>query len=242
MKFAGILSKWVGCGIAASALMMASSVEAAVGKAVVRAVRGTAEYSMSGGDWKTLTVGKVLGPTSSVKTGVNSQVDLYLGDNGPTVRLLADTTLGLDKLNLDRTGVDVVIETFLDLKTGTIQGNVKKLASASKYEVKTPFTVCAIKGTEYQISADGTLHVISGSVIVAYKGPQTATVNAGQTFVPPAPTAQPGTQPTIRPTQPSEAPPSIPTDFEGPIPQAPVTAPTPVEFVSPGSGKPASGG
>ena len=235
MKSIGSFSKWIACGVAAASFFVASSAEAAgVGRAVVRAIRGTAEYSVQGGQWSTLTVGKALGPTSSVKTGVNSQVDLFLGENGPTVRLLADTTLGLDKLNIDRTGVDVVIETFLDLKTGTIQGNVKTLAAASKYEVKTPFTVCAIKGTEYQISADGTVSVLKGSVIVAYAGARTQTVNAGQTFIPPA---QPTGQPTVRPSRPDEVPPSVPVTFPEPPPPAPVTAPPPVEFVSPGTGK-----
>ncbi|MBI2948680.1 MAG: FecR domain-containing protein [Verrucomicrobia bacterium] len=240
MKSIGSLSRWIACGVVAVSNLLATSTEAAVGRAVVRAVRGTAEYSVQGGEWKTLAVGKVLGPTSSVKTGVNSGVDLFLGENGPTVRLLADTTLGLDTLNIDRTGVDVVIETFLDLKTGTIQGNVKTLAAASKYEVKTPFTVCAIKGTEYQISADGTVHVIKGSVVVAYRvGQPTVTVNAGQTFVPPA---QPTAQPTVRPTQPTEVPPSIPDVFDVVTPPAAPTAPPPVEFVSPGTGRPAGGG
>ncbi|MBI4659211.1 MAG: FecR domain-containing protein [Verrucomicrobia bacterium] len=191
-------------------------------------------------------MGKVLGPTSSVQTGVNSQLDLYLGDNGPTVRLLAETTLGVDKLNFDRTGVDLVIETFLDLKTGTVQGYVKPMAVASRYEVKTPFTVCAIKGTEYQISADGVLHVMKGSVIVAYGVPaNTYTVNAGQTFVPPAPTAAPGTPPVVRSTTPADnVPTALPPEISQPgivepIVEAPVTAPEPVEFVSPGTGQPA---
>ncbi|MBM3839168.1 MAG: hypothetical protein FJ398_14615 [Verrucomicrobia bacterium] len=211
MKSIGTLSRWIACGVVAVAGLMATTTEAAVGRAVVRAVRGTAQYSLQGGEFKTLTVGRVLGPTSIVKTGVNSGVDLFLGENGPTVRLLADTTLELKTLNIDRTGIDVVIETFLDLTTGTIQGNVKTLAAASKYEVKTPFTVCAIKGTEYQISADGTVHAITGSVVVAYRvGQPTVTVNAGQTFVPPA---QPTAQPIIRPTRSDEAPPTVPPAF-----------------------------
>jgi hypothetical protein len=243
MKSIGTLSRWIACGVVAASALLATTSEAAVGRAIVRAVRGTAEYSVQGGEWKTLTVGRVLGPTSSVKTGVNSGVDLFLGENGPTVRLLANTTLELRTLNIDQAGVDAVIETFLNLSTGTIQGNVKTLAAASKYEVQTPSTVCAIKGTEkgteYQISADGTVNVITGSVVVAYRaGLPTVTVNAGQTFVPPsAPTAQP----TVRPTQPTEVPSSIPDLFIPEPPPTPPAAPPPVEFVSPGTGRPAGG-
>ena len=229
MKSVGNCSKLIACGIAVTAMLIAASAEAAVNRAIVRAIRGTAEYSVAGSDWKSLRVGQALSPTSSLKTGVSSEVDLFLGDNGPTVRLLADTTLGLEKLNIDRTGIDVVIETFLDLKTGTIQGNVKQLAAASKYEVKTPATVCAIKGTEYQISADGVVHVIKGAVLVAYGSPgavQTATVNAGQTLVPAPATAAPNTPPTVRPTSPGDnLQPTIPDDFVVAAREVPATWP-----------------
>ena len=40
-------------------------------------------------------------------------VDLFLDQNGPLVRLTENTTLGIDKLNYDQTGVDTVIETQL---------------------------------------------------------------------------------------------------------------------------------
>ena len=244
MKSLGIFSKWIASGLAVAALLVASSAQAAPGKARVHGVRGTATYSAQGGEWKTLSAGTVLGSGASIKTGVNSQVDLGMGANGATVLLLSDTTLGLEKLNYEGTGVDVVIETLLNLTAGTIQGNVKQMAAASKYEVKTPQALFAIKGTEkgteYQITATGKLDVIKGSVIAAYgQPPRTTTVNAGQTFVAPA---APTAQPTVRPTEPTEVPPSIPDAFPAPpVTAAPVTAPPPVEFVSPGSGKAAGG-
>jgi hypothetical protein len=250
MKPVGSFSKWMICGVAAAAVL-AVVVEAAVGKAVVRTVRGTAQYSDKGGELKSLRVGKVLGPGSTVKAGVSSTVDLFLGDNGPSVRVTSDTTLDLDKLEIDRTGVDVVIETMLNLKTGTIQGNVKKLADASKYEVKTPYTVCAIRGTEYQISADGVHHVITGSVLVAYTNPSTGVVtthpvNQGQTFVPPVDPRVPTQVPQVLPTTqlPPTVPPPLPPIGEpapGPT-EPPITVvPEPVEFVSPGTGTASSG-
>src|SRR5205814_6396444 len=207
-------------------------------KAVVRAVRGTASYSEQGGDWKPLNVGKVLQPGASVKTGVASQVDLFLAENGPIVRLLEDTTLGLDKLDMDRTGADTVIETQLDLRQGTIQGVVNKLAAASKYEVKTPNTVAGIRGTEYQISADGVVHVKTGSVMVAYTNPvtkriSTHQVNEGQTFVPPADPSRPDATPTVRATRAGETHPPI--TVTGPTTLV-VVAPTTEPFVSPIAG------
>jgi len=159
-----------------------------------------------------LRTGRVLGPGASVRTGVNTEVELYLGENGPTVTLLEDTTLGLDKLDIDRTGPETVIETQLDLRTGTIQGTVKKLAAASKYEVKTPNGVAGIRGTEYEITAGDVVHCIEGSIMVAYTNPSTRRisthlVNEGMTFEPPVSPAAAGATPTVRPTQPGETKP-----------------------------------
>jgi hypothetical protein len=174
-------------------------------KAVVRSVRGTANYSTDrGANWKKLNVGMKLGQGSTVRTAPGSTVDLFLGDNGPVVRVTEDTTMGIDALTVDRTGMEKVIETQLDLRNGRILGNVKKLAAASKYEVKTPQGVAGIRGTKYDISANGRVAVAEGTVIVVYivgGQPTTATVNAGQVAMPPT---QAGGQATITELTPAE--------------------------------------
>jgi len=171
-----------------------------IGRAIVRAIRGTAQFSDRGQGWYDLTVGKVLSSSFTIRTGVDSGVDLFLGENGPTVRLLADTTLGLDKLDFDRTGPDVVTTTLLDLKTGAIQANIKAMAQESKYEVKTPFSACSLRDAEYHIKADGTITIMRGSATVIYRDKNgtshTRSVNAGETFqMPDAPSAPKTTQP-----------------------------------------------
>lgn len=241
-------STWVAFGVATAALIAVASAQAAAGRAVVTYLKGQAEYAEQGGQFQTLAKGKVLGPGSTVRTGTGAQVDLFLRDNGPVVRLTQETTLALDKFEIDRTGTDVVIETQLDLRNGTILGIVKRLSPASKYEVKTPHTVTGIKATEgmteYQISADGRHHILDGSVLVVYQNPVTRqfsqhTVNAGQTFVPPTDPEAPGAVPIVRPTAPTDPifpMPPVPPDFVGPTPVTVV--PEPVQFVSPGSGQP----
>ena len=82
-----------------------------------------------------------------------------------------NTLLGIDKLTATQTGADVVTETQLDLKAGHIFGSVKKMSAASKYEVKIPNGVAGIRGTVYDISAEGVIKVLSGSVVLAYVGP-----------------------------------------------------------------------
>jgi hypothetical protein len=238
MKPVGSISKWVACGIVMAALFVVSSAEAAQGKAVVRSITGTAQYSEKGGTWQTLTEGKVLGPGTSVKTtSAGSQAGLYLAENGPDLTVTADTTVGLDQLEVNRNGADTVVNTHLDLRAGTIRGRVNKLAAASKYEVRTPQTVFGIRPTdgttEYQISADGRHTIIDGSAVVVYTNPTTGamsthTINEGQTFVP-------GPTPVVRPTQKTDF---VPIIGPGVVPPGTpvVVIPQPVEFVSPGTG------
>lgn len=187
MKQRGILSGFLALGVAIAATVVFTEAQAADGKAIVRAVRGKAEFSDSNsGGWTMLKVGKVLKSGAKIRTLNQSQVDLFLGANGPVVRVTEDTELGLDKLNLDQGGADTVIETQLDLTSGRILGRVEKLAAASKYEVKTPQGVAAIKGTEYDISARGAIRVYDGIVVVTGAGVPggSITLNAGEQWTP----------------------------------------------------------
>jgi hypothetical protein len=178
----------VGAAVLMSILAIASVQAVEMGKAVVRHVKGSAEYSEGGGSWAALKAGMTLKAGAVVKTGNDSSVDLFLDQNGPLVRLAENTTLGLDKLCFEPTGADTVVETQLDLKAGKIVGIVKKLAPTSKYEVKTPNGVAGIRGTEYVISATGEVEVVTGSVVVVYVKADgsvvTQEVRAGQKFDP----------------------------------------------------------
>lgn len=189
MKERSSFSKGVVCAaVLVGMLALASAQAVEMGKAVVRSVRGAADYSEGGGAWMPLAAGMTLKAGAVVKTGNDSSVDLFLDQNGPLVRLTENTTLGLEKLCFEPTGADTVIETQLDLKAGKIVGIVKKLAATSKYEVKTPSGVAGIRGTEYVISATGEVQVVSGSVVVVYVKADgsvvTQVVNAGQKFDP----------------------------------------------------------
>ncbi|MBI4659816.1 MAG: hypothetical protein HY735_13330 [Verrucomicrobia bacterium] len=125
------------------------------GRAVVRAVRGQADYHTGNDDWKTLTVGKVLPAGSVIRTGADSLVDLFLGENGPTVRVTPETLLGLSKLDLRQEGIDVVAETLLKLDKGRIQGHVRKLAPGSSWEVQTAKRLVVVQDTGgFEIAAD----------------------------------------------------------------------------------------
>jgi hypothetical protein len=197
--------------LAASALLSASAqAETKHNRAVVRAIHGSgAQVSNNKGQsWNAAKVGQFLAASSVIKTSGDTTVDLFLGDNGPVVRVTPDTSMGIDKLDVDNTGIEKVIETQLDLRSGRILGSVKKMAAASKYEVKTPVGVAGIRGTEYSIDARGRVTIVTGSAVVVYVidgnilAP--ANVGAGQTITPPAnPQDRPQVSPSVGNGEPS---------------------------------------
>jgi hypothetical protein len=83
------------------------------------------------------------------------------------VRIWENSALGIDKLTSLQTGADVVTDTQLDLKAGRVTGSVKKMSAASKYEIKLPNGVAGIRGTLFDISAEGVIKVVVGSVVSA---------------------------------------------------------------------------
>lgn len=209
MKYLGsLMSKVAVCGVflAVAALVDSAQAEVKQGKAVVRAIRGSADYTQGAGGFKSLSVGAVLTQGAVIRTAPDSHVDLFLDQNGPVVRVAADTVLGLDKLSYDNTGADTVIDTQLDLKSGRVMGRVKKMAAASRYQVKTPTGVCGIRGTLYDIEANGRVTVKEGEVTVTYNGQQ-YTVHAGETFDPTTQSVRPATPEELDAIQPGGAPP-----------------------------------
>ena len=187
-----LLNSLVICGVA---LAMASTLAAQTvnqGGAKVVRIKGAARYSTGNNVWEPLKVGTVIRPGTVIQTAAKSSVDFGLDDAAapvarpasPTdslayqpaaeqnmVRIFENTLVGLDKLTITETGADVVTETQLDLKAGHIFGMVKKMSAASKYEVKIPNGVAGIRGTTYDISAEGLIKVSVGSVVLAYVGP-----------------------------------------------------------------------
>jgi len=105
-----------------------------------------------------------------------------------TIRVFENTVLGVDKLTAVDTGADVVTDTQLDLRAGRIVGSVKKQSAASRYEIKLPNGVAGIRGTIYDISADGRIRVAQGTVVLSIVDSngnvQTRVINAGNEFDP----------------------------------------------------------
>ena len=203
-----LLKSLVACGLALAMVSTLAAQPADQGGARVFRMKGGARYKTGNNDWQPLKVGDVLRSGAVIQTAANSRVDLSMGEGSPVpvssvappsemasyqptaeqnvVRIWENTLLGIDKLTSTHTGADVVTETMLDLKAGRITGSVKKMSTASKYEVKLPNGVAGIRGTVYDISADGVIKVLSGLVVLAYVGPDgspiTQVVNGMQQF------------------------------------------------------------
>lgn len=140
------LSSLAGLLLAAMWLLTASTQAATPGAAEVKKVVGTATYTdgQGGGPIKE---GQVLLAGATITTGAGSYVDLDLKVNGNALRVEADTTLSLNKLEYTK-AIETVVNTELDVKKGSTVANVvNKLSKASKYEIKTPAGVAGIRGT-----------------------------------------------------------------------------------------------
>jgi hypothetical protein len=143
-----LASYWV--GLAASVQAQPSAIQAEV-----RYLKGVATYSIPGGPGKPLKQGMTLLAPTTIKTGGESYVDLYLGPSAGLVRVGQNTSVSIDKLTRTETGADDVIEAQMNLPKGQLFFDVNKLSQASRYEIKVPYGVAGIRGTAGAIN-DGT--------------------------------------------------------------------------------------
>jgi hypothetical protein len=199
-------------GLASVVTLACVSVSAQTTDGIAKVVgkTGDARYFVAGDSTPhDIKVGMILKPGVTIQTasGMGNYVDIVLNNASATappspsasdiahfqpkadqdgIRISENSILAIDKLSKTSTGADVVTDTEMDLKAGSIIGTVKKLTPTSKYEVKIPNGVAGIRGTIYFLSASGILRVLSGSVVVAYVGAGgnviTQIVNAGEQF------------------------------------------------------------
>jgi len=181
----------------AAMFVAAATSLSAADMATVVTIHGLARYSTGNNVWLPLHEGKQLPAGSVIQTASESWVDVSLdsslgsaqegfseqtqvihrftygaGSTGETqqnvIRLRENTVLAIDRLAFENTGADTVCDIGLDLRAGRVFGNVKKLSSASKYEVKLPNGVAGIRGTIYDFNAAGIVAIPSGGAVASY--------------------------------------------------------------------------
>lgn len=133
-------------------LFSAAAQAATPGAAQVKKVVGNATYTDTKGGGP-IREGAILMEGATITTGAGSYVDLDMGVNGNALRVEADSTLSLNKLEYTKAG-ETIVNTQLEVKKGAAVANViNKLSKASKYEIKTPAGVAGIRGTVLRAGA-----------------------------------------------------------------------------------------
>jgi len=189
MRIRSLLNGLVASGVALAMVSTLAAQTVVQTSVKVARIKGSARYKIGSNTWQPLKRGDVLRGGALIETGGDgSFVDLVLGQSTMpalrpaaaelltyhpnadqnTIRVWENSRLGLDKLTSTETGADVVTETQLDLQAGHIFGSVRKMSAASKYEVKIPNGVASIRGTIYDISVEGVIKVLVGSVFLEY--------------------------------------------------------------------------
>ena len=144
------------------------------GHATVRTVMGIATYN-SGGGAMTLKPNMELEAGTTISTGPDSVVYLNVNGLSSSVRIQADTTMSIPQMERIGSAREGDTETTLDIKLGSILGQVKKVSGNSTYEIKTPHGVAGIRGTDFEVQVqqlpDGkylvTFTSVQGTVIVS---------------------------------------------------------------------------
>ena len=151
-------------GLVVAGLLFTAQANAREGQALVQSISGEVTTLANGGKWLPLQTGEMLKTGAVVKTGAKSQADLFLGINGSMLRLAANTELKFTRLAIEKSPIEPIAQTEMELISGRVIGNVRKLPMGSSYVIKTPKGVAKVKGTVYDINADGELIVLSGKV------------------------------------------------------------------------------
>jgi len=177
----------LGMGMVLAGGVPAFSSDVLSGELHIKSVQGAVSYSMDHSAWAELKPGMDLGPGAELKTGPGSTADLEFEYSGTVLRLRPDSSLELTRLDEEVVEANVITETSLNLKSGSLIGSQRKLSKPSTFTIVTPNGSATIRGTEYLVTAGGNVSCFRGEVAVNASrqgSPVSAKVPAGFTFNP----------------------------------------------------------
>ena len=137
----------------------------------IKTVHGAAFISTDGVGYLPLRAGDFVAPGSTLKTAVNSSVDLFLPDSGTVLRVQPDSMLQFARANKSPAGELTFSDTSLKVLQGSVIGSQHKLVAPSHFEIATSRDTAIIVGTEYVVNADGAVSVLDGTVSLNYNLP-----------------------------------------------------------------------
>ncbi len=119
--------------------------------AIVIAVSGEASLLRANGEQEIITTGAKLYSGDRVVTADAQSLRMQFADKSE-LQVLPNTVVVLDKLSHHKqTGM---VDTRIRLNSGSVNTWVEKLKPDSRYEIKTPAAVTAVRGTAYRVSTD----------------------------------------------------------------------------------------
>jgi hypothetical protein len=142
---------------------------------------------MDHSSWAPLVPGMVLGKGAELETGPGATADVEFEYSGTVIRLRPDSVLELARMDEVVAGENVITDTRLNLKAGSLIGSQRKLAKPSTFTITTPNGSATIRGTEYLVTAAGVVTYFRGEVAVNSSrpgSPTSAEVPAGFSFNP----------------------------------------------------------
>lgn len=181
----------------------AHAAEAQPGKATVRGILGHAQFSRGSSTFTALGPGMDLRPGDLIQTASKSALELDLGEAVGTIRLTEGSVLLIGKIALADTNAGSIAEVQLDLRSGDLLGNVKRVPAGGRFEVKTPAGLAQVTDGKFRVDSQGHVVVVEGKVLFAYvpaAGEPSANVVSGPPAAYFAPTegVRPAPKPLVR--------------------------------------------
>lgn len=166
---------------------------AAEGTAKVRSIHlGDCQFSTNATTWEPLKVGMMLGPGTWVRTDKSSVVYLFLGLNGPVLKVTPASTLHIKELLIEEVAGETNVTTVLGLTRGRVLGAMKQRATHLTYILELPAMDATFQLKQpgmYALSASGRLVAAAGELkIESYPSDltgerQSTVIPAGKVFV-----------------------------------------------------------
>lgn len=127
--------------------------------AKVTYIVGKVEVNRNGA-WQTVKVNDLIQQGETISTGFQSEA--VLSFNGSSFKVAAMTRVKLDALVSSENKVSISVN------SGSVRSKVAKPADGSraKYTATTPVAVASVRGTDFTISADGSVSCTKGKVVV----------------------------------------------------------------------------
>ena len=145
-----------GLVVAFCSLFILTPLFAGVGRvAEISSIQGAVFYRKGGtAEWKGAFKGMLLLESDEIKTGENGKVEILLDTAGETGKLdlAANSQMRFEAMKKDAVTEDKT--TLLDLAVGKVLIKVSKLEKNSSFQVKTPTSICGVRGTLFEVTVE----------------------------------------------------------------------------------------